>query len=123
MFVSLADGHIVVFRRQVRCPVDQSSKNPGESLPHPRTSSPIPHVSSTSQNSQLSIGEELAEAVTAVGAWNLSEAVVIRCAPTSQSPVKSMAIVPSALTLWAGNRNRVLIIDTTTFRRLYAYVI
>ncbi|KAM3172095.1 hypothetical protein ACTXT7_015260 [Hymenolepis weldensis] len=119
VFVSLTDGHIVVFRRQVRCPVDQSSKNPGESLPQPHTSSPIPHASSTSQNCQLSIGEELA--VTTVGAWNLSEAVVIRCAPTSQSPVKSMTIVPTALTLWAGNRNRVLIIDTTTFQRLYAF--
>lgn len=123
VFVSLADGHIVVFRRQMRrlagknCPAAKTDAK----LPQPRTSSPIPRISSSSQNqNQLSIGEELAEAVTSAGAWNLSEAVVIRCAPSARSPVKSMAIVPTALTLWAGNRNRVLVIDTTTFQRLYA---
>ncbi|VDN98978.1 unnamed protein product [Rodentolepis nana] len=127
VFVSLSDGHIVVFRRQARHPADQSANNPGGgggggSLPPPpRTSSPIPRVSSTSQNCQLSIGEELAEVATAAGAWDLSEAVVIRFTPTAQSLVKSMAIVPTTLTLWVGNRNRVLVIDTTTFQRLYAF--
>lgn len=123
VFISLGDGHIVVFRRQTHRPEAISGD---QTPPPPHTSSPIPdndiRISSTSQN-YLSISEELAEAVTAAGAWDLSEAVVIRCAPSAQYPVKSLTVVPPALTIWAGIRNRVLVIDTTTFQRLYAYVL
>ncbi|KAM7534636.1 hypothetical protein Aperf_G00000113930 [Anoplocephala perfoliata] len=126
VFVSLADGHIVVFRRQIRRPEAISGDgHTSPPLPPLRASSPIPpdsdvRISSTSQN-QLSIDEELTEAVTAAGVWDLSEAVVIRCAPSGQSPIKSLTVVPPALTIWAGIRNRVLVIDATTFQRLYAF--
>ena len=56
------------------------------------------------------------------GAWDLSEAVVIRCGPTSQFGVKSITIVPSALTLWAAYKNRIIIVDATSFQRLHVFV-
>ncbi|KAL5961851.1 C-Jun-amino-terminal kinase-interacting protein 4 [Taenia solium] len=113
VFISLADGHIVVFRRQAYRPKTQ--------IPAPRSSaSPEEgHVTSTQQpRNQLSISEELSTS-EAAGAWNLAEAVVIRCAPTGQFAVKALAVVASALTLWAAYRNRIIVVDTTTFQRLH----
>ncbi|KAL5102816.1 JNK-interacting protein 3 [Taenia crassiceps] len=112
VFISLADGHIVVFRRQAYRPATQLSA--------PRSSAfSEGHVTSTQQPCNLlSIGEELST-FEAAGAWNLAEAVVIRCAPTGQFAVKSLAVVASALTLWAAYRNRIIVVDTTTFQRLH----
>ncbi|VDK22651.1 unnamed protein product [Taenia asiatica] len=113
VFISLADGHIVVFRRQAYRSKTQ--------VPAPRlsTSPEEGHVTSTQQpRNQLSISEELSTS-EAAGAWNLAEAVVIRCAPTGQFAVKALAVVASALTLWAAYRNRIIVIDTTTFQRLH----
>nr|CDS23935.1 jnk:sapk associated protein [Echinococcus granulosus] len=113
VFISLVDGHIVVFRRQLHRPETQP--------PAPRSSTPLGegHVTTTQQPcNQLSIREELSTS-EAAGAWSLAEAVVIRCAPTGQFAIKALAVVESALTLWAAYRNRIIVIDATTFQRLH----
>ena len=121
VFVGLADGHLVVFRRRIA----QQHHQPLHSTPAARTPETSAHVSSSSRN-ELSIGEELSFAETAAtasyGAWDLSEAVVIRCAPTGQFAVKTMAVVPPALTLWLAYKNRILVVDSTSFQRLHTSV-
>lgn len=117
VFISLADGHIVVFRRQI-CRLDTQLPASG-----PSASREEGHVTSTQQpRNQLSIREELSTS-EAAGSWNLAEAVVIRCAPTGQFAVKALAVVASALTLWAAYRNRIIVVDTTTFQRLHTCVV
>ncbi|VDM17586.1 unnamed protein product [Hydatigera taeniaeformis] len=111
VFVSLADGHIVVFRRHIHR-LDTKLAAPTSSFCEDG------HVTSTQQPYKpLSIRDELF-ASEAAGSWNLAEAVVIRCAPAGQFAVKALAVVASALTLWAAYRNRIIVIDATTFQRL-----
>uniref|UniRef100_A0A5K3F9S9 RH2 domain-containing protein n=1 Tax=Mesocestoides corti TaxID=53468 RepID=A0A5K3F9S9_MESCO len=133
VFVGLANGHIVVFRRQTSprrsatpthssllasataCPDDDDGGSSCEA-------SQVLAVTSTQgdcRRNQLSIEEELSAADAGGGNWDLSEAVVIRCGPTTQFGVKALVVVPSALTLWAACKNRILVIDTTNFQRLF----
>lgn len=144
VFVSLADGHIVVFRRQTTMltslppatvtptpaavitpsqPSESSFHSTIDLLPQPPDSTPS--ANPTPQRNTLSIEEELSvvdglnRGVGGYGGgnWDLSEAVVIRCG-SNRTAVKSLTVVAPALALWAAYGTQILVIDTTGFQKL-----
>lgn len=133
VFVSLANGQIVVFRRHHFHRTDNGSSCLGHSLSSqsikqaPVVSStslssslsnlPDNHITSTDQsntlhNSNLNLSNDNN---VVLGSWDFTEACVITCG-RPQCSVNCTITVPSTNSLWAAYRNRILVINAFTLQ-------
>ncbi|VDP48506.1 unnamed protein product [Schistosoma curassoni] len=135
VFVSLANGQIVVFRRHRFHRTNNGNSCLGHSLSSlsikqaPIVSStsmssslsnlPDNHITSTDQcttlhNSNLNSSNDNNNN-TILGSWDFTEACVITCG-RPQCSVSCTITVPSTNSLWAAYRNRILVINAFTLQ-------
>ncbi|CAH8617726.1 unnamed protein product [Heterobilharzia americana] len=127
VFVSLANGQIVVFRRQLlnrrtnNAYLNHSTSSPSLKASATVSSScnlPDNNISSSAQSHNNISTSNLCEDndnIMAVGSWDFTEACVITCG-RPQCSVKCTITVPSTNSVWAAYRNRILVINAFTLQ-------
>lgn len=112
VFVSLANGQIVVFQR-----------HPSSSRDSPGSASTLflnGAVTSSNLNESDSSGAVLIQPSEPqrdprLGAWDFTEACVITCGQ-SRTPVRRTIVVPITSTIWTTYRNQILVINALTLQ-------
>lgn len=119
VFVSLANGQIVVFRRQFQAnslsDLDKTTKLSMDiDMDEIETTVSSTNALGNQSSSNIQfVKNPLLECLT--GAWNFTEACLITCG-RPQCPIKATIAIPPVQSIWCAYRNRILVIHAITLQ-------
>ncbi|CAH8864331.1 unnamed protein product [Trichobilharzia szidati] len=113
VFVSLANGQIVVFRRQLFSQVNQVKSNLCPS--HSTSIQSLKTVAAAAVTTTATVTNNNNNNDVVMGSWDFTEACVITCG-RPQCSVKCTITIPPTNSVWAAYRNRILVINAFTLQ-------